>query len=66
MLVHDQVLSRMDYANGLLFHVADKYTSIRKPQRVQNLAARIIVNIPTFDRVSPVLQSLHWLLLLLG
>ena len=43
----------MDYANCLLFHVADKY--IRKLQRVQNLAARIILNIPTFDHV------LHWL-----
>ena len=45
--------------NCLLFHVADKY--IRKLQRVQNLVARIILNIPIFDHVSPVLQSLHWL-----
>ena len=59
MLVHNLVLSRMDCANCLLFHVADKY--IRKLQRVQNLAARIILNIPTFDHVSPALQSLHWL-----
>ena len=59
MLVHNLVLSRMDYANCLLFHVADKY--IRKLQHVQNLAARIILNVPTFDHVSPALQSLHWL-----
>ena len=34
---------------------------ISKPQRVQNAAARLIMDIPKFSHVQPVLYELHWL-----
>ena len=44
-----------------LLHGLPKY-QICKPQRVQNTAARHISNTRKYDRISPVLSNLHWLL----
>ena len=58
-LVQAFVISRLDYANSL-YHGIPEYL-IRKLQRVQNMAARLICNIGYRDRITPSLIDLHWL-----
>ena len=55
LLIHSLVISRLDYGNGLLYGVPDKL------QRVQNLAARVVVKASRYDHITPILKSLHWL-----
>ena len=52
-------LSRIDYCNAVL-HGAPSY-SIKKLQRVQNNAARIVLEEPRRFHASPLLMTLHWL-----
>ena len=54
-LVHDLVLSRIDYANSLLLFKS----FLRKVQRVQNAAARLIVGVGKYKRISDHLKLLH-------
>ena len=49
----------IDYCNSLLVGVADYV--IRKLQRVQNAAARMITGTRKFFHVTPILRELHWL-----
>ena len=53
------ILSRIDYCNAVL-HGAPSY-SIKKLQRVQSNAARIVLEAPRQSHVSPLLRTLHWL-----
>ena len=53
------VTSRFDYCNGLLYGIPDEL--IRKLQRVQNKAARVITLTKKYDYITPVLKELHWL-----
>jgi len=53
------ILSRIDYCNAVL-HGAPSGT-IQKLQRVQNNAARIVVQAPKRSHAKPLLQELHWL-----
>jgi len=53
------ILSRIDYCNAVL-HGAPTYT-IRKLQRVQNNAARIILQAPKRSHAMTLLNTLHWL-----
>jgi len=53
------ILSRIDYCNAVL-HGAPSY-SIKKLQRVQNNAARVVLEAPRRSHVSPLLRTLHWL-----
>ena len=50
----------MDYCNSLLFGISD--CLLKKLQRVQNAAARLVTCTRKFDHVTPLLRdTLHWL-----
>jgi len=54
-------MSRIDYCNAV-HHGAPSYIySIKKLQRVQNNAARIVLEAPRRSHASPLLRMLHWL-----
>ncbi|KAI4877374.1 hypothetical protein NFI96_003959 [Prochilodus magdalenae] len=59
LLVQSLVISRLDYCNSLLAGLPLR--AIRPLQFVQNAAARLILNLPKFTHVTPLLRSLHWL-----
>ncbi len=58
-LVHAFMTSRLDYCNALLGGCPT--SSINKLQIVQNAAARVLTRSRKYDRITPILQSLHWL-----
>jgi len=53
------ILSRIDYCNAVL-HGAPSY-SIKRLQRVENNAARIVLEAPRQFHASLLLRTLHWL-----
>jgi len=53
------VLSRLDYANSLLFGISAEL--LNKLQRVQNSAAKFVTGASYRDHVTPHLIALHWL-----
>ena len=59
LLIHSPVISRLDYGNGLLYGVSDKLLDTL--QRVQNVAARVVVKASRYDHITPILKNLHWL-----
>ena len=58
-LVHAFIMSRMDYGNALLAGLPLEH--LKKLQRIQNIAARIITFTPRHDHITPILKQLHWL-----
>ena len=58
-LIHAFVTSRLDHCNALLYGLPKSY--LRKLQRVQNAAARLVLRVPKFCHISPCLLELHWL-----
>ena len=58
-LIHAFVSSHLDYCNALLFGL-QKY-QLDRLQKVQNAAARVILQIAKFDHITPALIDLHWL-----
>ena len=53
------ILSRLDYCNAVLYGAPAG--SIQKLQRVQNTAARIVLQAPRRSPAQPLLEQLHWL-----
>jgi hypothetical protein len=53
------VLSRIDYSNGLFAGLPD--VALEPLQRVQNAAARLVMNLKPSDHITPALFHLHWL-----
>ena len=58
-LVASLVTPHLDYGNGLLIGATD--TVIEKYQRIQNIAAKLILNISKTDSATKVQYRLHWL-----
>ena len=58
-LVYSLVISRIDYANCLLYDLPQ--CLICKLQRVQNAAARLVVRCHRCEHITPVLMKRHWL-----
>ena len=59
ILVHALVMSRLDYCNALWYGLPQ--TMLKRLQRVQNCAARLICRRKKHDHVTPLLKELHWL-----
>ena len=53
------VISHLDYANAILARLPQ--VSLDKLQRVQNMAAKIVLNKGQYDSSTRCLKELHWL-----
>ncbi len=58
-LVHSFIFSHIDYCNALLYGLPQY--QIKKLQRIQNMAARLVFQQPKFSHVTPLFTELHWL-----
>ncbi len=58
-MVNAQVTSKIDYFSSLLYGTVDK--NFVRQKRLQNTAARLIMRVPKYANITPVLQELHWL-----
>ena len=58
-LAQSFVFNHLDYCNSLLFGLPDY--QIKKFQRIQNMAAKIVFQAKKYDHVTPLLKELHWL-----
>ena len=61
ILVQAFISCRLDYCNALLYGISDNL--FKRLQSIQNAAARFVTGASRHDHISPVLRSLHWLLL---
>jgi len=58
-LVHAFISSRLDYCNQRFVSVTGRL--LNKLQSLQNAAACLVTGTRKFDRITPVMQELHWL-----
>ena len=58
-IIHAFISSRIDYGNSLLYGLPEY--AIKRVQRIQNAAARLLSGTGKYDPITPVLKSLHWL-----
>ena len=58
-LVTSLVLSRLDYCDSVLFGLPA--SALAPLQRVQNVAARLVLRLDHRAHIKPALQRLHWL-----
>ena len=58
-LVQSLVISRLDYCNSLLFGISNYH--MKRLQRVQNTAARLVCQATRYDSAVSLRYRLHWL-----
>ena len=58
-LVHAFITSRLDYCNSVFAGVSGQL--LHRLQVIQNAAARLVTGATKYERMTPVLRSLHWL-----
>jgi len=58
-LVHAFIISKIDYCNILFIGLPKK--QLKKLQKIQNRAVRLICSLNPWDHVTPSLIALHWL-----
>ena len=58
-IVHGLIMSHLDYCNSLLYGLSN--CEIKKLQRIQNLAAKLVLNRNRLDSSTACLKELHWL-----
>ena len=58
-LIHALISSRLDFCNSILNNLPNN--KIKRFQRIQNQAARILTRSPRRNDITPVLRELHWL-----
>ncbi len=61
MLINAFMTSMLDYCNALLGGCSAHL--INKLQMVQNAAAKVLTRTRKYDHISPVMSTLHWLLI---
>ena len=59
VLIHSLVMSHLDYGNSLFFGLPD--CNINKLQRVQNAAAKVVLQSRRMDSWTECFMELHWL-----
>ena len=59
IIIQALVVSKLDYSNSLLAGTAGHQPD--KLQHIQNMACRVITNIPKYDHINDNLMTLHWL-----
>ena len=60
-IIHAFTTSKLDYCNAILYGLSQ--AQLDKLQRIQNTAARIVSKTKKAQHITPVLRSLHWLLI---
>ena len=58
-IVHAVISAKIDNCDSLFIGIAEYL--VTKLQRVQNCAARIVLNLRKHDSITPALIKLHWL-----
>ena len=58
-LVNNYVVTRLDYCNSIYYNLPG--CLLKRIQRIFNRAARLIMNKPPWERITPWLMKLHWL-----
>ena len=58
-LVQDLVLSHLDYANAISVGIPKR--NIQRLQKVQNMAAKLVLNRDKWSSSKESLEQLHWL-----
>ena len=61
ILVQTLVLSQVDYCNSLLLGMSQY--NFKRLERLQNMGAQIIHCSSKYDRITPLLQELYWLII---
>lgn len=59
MLIHNHVLSKLDYCNSLYYGLPNYL--LKKLQLIMNRAARLVTGQSWRERITPTLTKLHWL-----
>lgn len=58
-LIHSLITNKLDYCNSLLPNL--QKTQLYRLQKVQNVAARVLMLTRKRDHITPVIMELHWL-----